>query len=152
MTLAGVLDRICRREEINGGERCPTYMYRWTILSTRWFKVYVHRFVADDWSRDLHDHPKRFISIGLAGRYVEHGPAGRRREYVAPWLRSFPASHIHRITLPAGECWTLVIVGPSLREWGFWHLEETSLRWRWIHWRTYVAADSKLADRMKACQ
>ena len=144
-------------EEINGAERCPTYLYRWIVLSTRWFKVYLHRFVADDWSRDLHDHPKRFISIGLWGRYVEHGPAGRRREYRAPWVRTFPAAHIHRITLPAGDCWTLIIVGRAVREWGFWHEEPApwfvdrrqAKHWRWIPWHVYVR--SLAADDRKAC-
>jgi hypothetical protein len=143
-------------EEINGHERCPTYMYRWTVLSTRRFKVYVHRFVADDWSRDLHDHPKRFVSIGLWGRYLEHGPAGRRREYRAPWFRTFPATHIHRVTLPAGDCWTLVIVGPPVREWGFWHLDPIEHgpvqgAWRWIPWRAYVRPGNEVANKMKAC-
>ncbi len=170
-------------EEINGADRCPTYMYRWVVLSTRWFKVYVHRFVADDWSRDLHDHPKRFVSIGLWGRYTEHGPGGRRREYRAPWIRTFPASHIHRITLPRAcggcgtpeghahrdplgcyiplflplECWTLIVVGRPVREWGFWHEEPApwfvlgrqARHWRWVPWHKYVR--SLAADERKAC-
>lgn len=144
-------------EEINGAERCPTYMYRWVLLSTPWFKFYIHRFVADDWSLDLHDHPKRFISIGLSGCYAEHQPGNRVRLYQAPWIRSFPAAHIHRITLLDGDCWTLVIVGRSVREWGFWHEgpapwfvgRRQATHWRWIHWRDYVR--SKTADERKAC-
>lgn len=64
-----LLDRLFRREDINGGERCPTYLHRWTLFQPRrprwlWrgFGIYLHKFVGDDWSRDLHDHPKRFIS------------------------------------------------------------------------------------------
>src|SRR5438309_11151194 len=108
-------------EEINGRNRCPTYLYRWHLFSTRWFKVYLHHFVGDDWSRDLHDHPKRFISIGLKGRYIEETPNGER-EYRAPWLRTFPAEHIHRIRLRPGEdAWSLVIVLKAVRKWGFWN-------------------------------
>lgn len=151
-----VVSRLTPPEEINGAERCPTYLYRWVLLSTPWFKVYLHRFVGDDWSLDLHDHPKRFVSIGLCGSYLEHGPGGRQRVYVAPWFRTFPAAHIHRLTLPAGDCWTLVVVFKTVREWGFWH-ERNPPRiayptWRWIPWREYVHRDSKLADRMKACE
>jgi hypothetical protein len=137
-------------EEVNGAERCPTYLFRWIVLSTPWFKAYVHRFVADDWSLDLHDHPKRFISIGLWGRYTEwrplpHGP----REYRSPWIRTFPATHIHRLTLPPGrECWTIVIVSRHVREWGFWHVGSEGTRW--IPWRRYVARGSE-ADARKAC-
>lgn len=95
-------------EEINGGGRCATYLYRWIILSTRWLGVYLHHFVGDDWSRDMHDHPKRFVSIGLRGGYVEDMPRGSR-EYRAPWVRSFPATHTHRLRLGRfKDCWTLV--------------------------------------------
>jgi hypothetical protein len=131
-------------EEINGGERCPTYLYRWTIFQWRGhISAYLHHFVSDDWSLDLHDHPKRFISIGLAGSYRETTPAGTR-EWKAPWLRSFPATHIHRISAPR-NCWTLVFVLKPVREWGFWHDGE------FIQWRRYVDGEGGHADKMKAC-
>lgn len=138
-----LLNKLFRLEEINGGNLCPTYLYRWTVMATRWFNVYLHHFVADDWSRDLHDHPRRFISIGLWGGYFEDTPTGTRLFY-APWIRTFPAEHIHRLRLVSNSCWTLVIVlKPSTREWGFWHAGQ------WIHWRKYVGSDeSKL---MKDC-
>lgn len=147
-----VLSRLFYLEEVNGAHRCPTYLYRWILLSTRWFKVYLHRFVADDWSLDLHDHPKRFVSIGLWGRYIEHQFHDHRREYRAPWARSFPASHVHRITLPAGDCWTLVVVFRTVREWGFWHEQAPPYpRWRWIHWGHYVRPGAPEADARRAC-
>lgn len=158
------LMRLFKHEEINGHLRCPTYMHRWTLFQPRrpralWrgFGIYVHKFVGDDWSRDLHDHSKRFISIGLHGSYVEHTPTLDAIEtdgdetlattFTAPWVRTFPADHIHRITLCADRrpCWTLVIVMRHVREWGFWH------RGMWMHWRGYVAADNKIADEMKTC-
>src|SRR2546423_15062897 len=118
--MAKLLDKLFGEpEEINGGERCPTYLWRWTIL--KWnghFSIYLHHFVGDDWSRDLHDHPKRFISIGLWGWYIEETPYSGsaewaalgpvRTRYRAPWIRTFPASHIHRLVVPSKNCWTLV--------------------------------------------
>lgn len=131
-------------EEINGAHRCPTYLYRWTVARWRGRGAYLHHFVGEDWSRDLHDHPKRFISIGLAGSYIEQTPSGSRR-WTAPWIRSFPATHIHRVLCPR-SCWTLVIVLRPVREWGFWHSE------RFIPWNDYVnGKDRAVADRMKAC-
>lgn len=134
-------------EEINGRERCPTYLYRWTLIQVKGkFSLYLHHFVGDDWSRDLHDHPKRFISIGLWGWYLEQTPSGTKR-YHAPWIRSFPATHIHRLSVPSKNCWTLVAVLKPVREWGFWHLG------RFIPWRSYVnGADAAIADKMKACE
>lgn len=149
------IDRVFKREDINGGERCPTYMFRWTLLKAKNWGVYLHHFVGDDWSLDLHDHPKRFISIGLWGNYVEYTPfypahsewaklGPVRKVFRAPWIRSFPSEHIHRIETPSKSCWTLVIVLKAVRPWGFWH------EGKFIGWREYVG--SEVADKMKACK
>ena len=143
------VDRLFRHEEINGHGRCPTYLHRWTLLKLwRGMGIYLHQFVGDDWSRDLHDHPKRFISIGLRGAYIEQWvtPAGvSARCYIAPWVRTFPPEHIHRIVLtPSREiCWTLVVVGPTTRDWGFWHAGE------WIQWSQYLV--TRHADEQRSC-
>lgn len=132
-------------EEINGADRCPTYLYRWVVLRGATWALYLHKFTGNDWSRDLHDHPKRFISIGLYGSYLEETPAGFKR-WRAPWIRSFPATHQHRLTTPWGTCWTLVLVLQTVRDWGFWH------RGVWIHWRDYVRGKySSVADARKDC-
>ena len=133
-----LIDRLLKREDISGDGVCPTYLVRWTLLSTRWFKVYLHHFVGDDWSRDPHDHPKNFISIGLWGSYIEeiynqHGQQYSEIHWRAPWLRRFPARHIHRIrSRETGGAWTIVIVGRRTRNWGFW------LRGVWVDWSAYV--------------
>ena len=139
-----LLDRLFQHEEINGHNRCETYLHRWILGSTRWFKIYLHHFVGNDWTRDLHDHPKRFISIGLKGWYIESTPLGDTI-FIAPWIRSFPATHIHRLTCPDKNTWTLVIVLKTTREWGFWH------DGGFIHWRDYVKPTNEIADEMKDC-
>jgi len=159
------LSRIFDVEEINGDGRCPTYLYRWALLRLGgWCSIYLHKFVGDDWSLDLHDHPKRFVSIGLWGWYDEQtdipadiaswldGVAGTelrattRRRWRAPWVRTFRASHRHRLTGPTREhpCWTIVIVGRAVRQWGFWP------RGQFVPWRKYV--NGPAGDAGKACQ
>ena len=156
----GIASRLLTHEPINGAGRC-NYLDRWWIVRSRHFSIYLHRFAASDWSRDLHDHPRRFLSIGLWGRYFEETPypasgPGRflpdgritggklTREFRAPWVRSFPADHIHRIIVNPGEtCWTLVIVLRTVRQWGFWPFG------RWVHFRDYLA--SPRADEAKDC-
>lgn len=134
--LRAVLSRLFIREEINGGGVCPTYLYRWELVRRENWQVYLHNFVGDDWSLDMHDHPKRFISIGLRGGYVEETPGQVERRYRAPWVRSFPAEHIHRLRLVDGRpCWTLVVVLKWVRGWGFWR--EGSF----VPWREYVNSD-----------
>jgi hypothetical protein len=163
-----LLDRLFRREEIDGNDRCPVYLIRWTIFQPRrlrkfWrgFGIYLHKFVGDDWSLDLHDHPKRFISIGLKGAYREATPIAPHergiaalytgltwKTFRAPWLRTFPANHVHRIELLEDRrpCWTFVIVLTHVREWGFWH------RGAFIHWRQYVHSDNTIATSRRSCQ
>ena len=133
---------------MTGDGLCPLYMRRWTLL--RWGEraVYLHHFVGDDWSLDLHDHPKPFLSIGLNGMYVEETALGLK-PWFAPWWRTFPAEHAHRIRLinrMPGEkvpCWTLAIVGRKEREWGWWH------KGVWYPWRTYLKMPA--AAERKSC-
>ena len=119
------IDRLFQMEEMNGG-------YRWTLARIGWFGVYLHHFVCDDWLGDMHDHPYRIVSIGLSGKYREETPGGTRI-HQAPWVRSFPASHIHRLTMvDGGSCWTLMIALKPVRIWGFW----TSAGW--TPWHEYA--------------
>lgn len=146
------IDRLFKREEMDGDGRCPTYLIRWTLLKlTGGIGVYLHKFVGDDWSLDFHDHPKRFVSIGLSGGYIEETPAlfsehlPNRKYFRAPWVRTFPAEHVHRIMLLPSRrpCWTVVVVLRTVRHWGFWH------RGLWIPWRHYVGSD--IATLRKSC-
>lgn len=145
------LNRFFKLENIDGDGICfQPYMRRWTLFSFfRLFKIYLHHFLDEDWTKDMHDHPKRFISIGLKGRYLEETPIAanmtKMQVWSAPWIRTFPASHTHRIQMvqKGEECWTLVIVFRSVRSWGFW------VNGLWIPWRQYV--DSDRARKMKSC-
>lgn len=145
MAIRRWMDKRFWLEEIDGDGLCPVYLYRWTLLKFKTWSVYLHKFVGDDWSRDLHDHPKRFYSIGLRGCYVEEQGNGGERFYAAPWIRTFPATHIHRLRLAGSRmpCWTMVIVLRPVRAWGFWHGGQ------WIPWQQYV--DSDTAVERKAC-
>ncbi len=124
-----------------------SYMLRWTLFDAFGRKAYLHKILATDWAREPHDHPKDFVSIGLSGQYVEEIYAvvdcGRMTpnyeqpkklvlkdevEYRAPWYRTFPAEHIHRLRVEPGEhCWTICITGKQRRQWGFWMKDGTHL-------------------------
>lgn len=136
-------------ETMSGAGACPVYLERWTLLNALKCGVYLHHFLGDDWGLDPHDHPRRFISIGLKGWYWEdvyHNPEIdpavailgetkliETRRFQAPWLRSFPAHHLHRVrAAECGNTWTLVIVLPKSRAWGF--VQDG----KWIPFREYV--------------
>ena len=117
------LNRLLRMETINGNGRCPMYLYRWTLLKLpRGIGIYLHKFVGPDWSEDLHDHPKRFVSIGLRGHYWDARALDRGVDGCAlPEMFSSTA---------------LVLVGPTQREWGFWKVRRGVMSW--VPWREHV--------------
>lgn len=124
--------------------------------------VYLHKFLRDDDDRALHDHPWFWCSILLRGEYVEHtiraGGIVRRSRRAAGSVRIASPWRAHRIELfpwwlgpddiempPVSEridqnlrapCWTLFIIGPRLRNWGF-HCPERG----WVPWQRFTAAD-----------
>lgn len=128
-------------ETMNGRGLCPVYLERWTLFGWLFKRfgvgLYLHHFMGDDWSLDLHDHPRRFTSIGLSGWYFEDvgdkdGNIVETKKFTAPWIRSFPANHVHRVrAAECGNTWTLVWVGRPTQEWGFFSSAG------WIHFRSY---------------
>ena len=125
---------------IIGGAENP-YMLRWWLVPrNRWFNVYLHKFCRDDDDRALHDHPFAFISLMLRGRYVEMVQGGfKRRRWLSIAFRK--AAHRHRVILYRDDddnpmpCWTLVITGPRVREWGFWCPQG------FVPWRQFVSSN-----------
>lgn len=141
-------------EIFDGGGRCE-YMFRWTLRRfARWCPVkgiYLQKIVGDDWSLDLHDHPTRFISIGLWGWYLETCWIPQIDEEItvkwrAPWIRTFVAEHRHRLIVPEPPCWTLCIVFQNRRDWGFWR------DGRWTKWDEYVWGPGADAGARRGCE
>jgi hypothetical protein len=57
------------------------------------------------------------------------------RERMRPgMLRLRPANHAHRTKVGPSGCWTLVVMGPLRRRWGFWR------DGLWWFWKDYEAA------------
>ena len=143
------LDRLFEFESLTPPWSDHAYLHRWRLLALPGKRrIYLHRFLGPDWGRDPHDHPKWFLSIGLWGSYTEEyaypyvgytGKAcGAQRTYRAPWVRLFPATHIHRIKeIGKRGCWTLVVTGRKTREWGFWRRNRRG-KFVWVPWEQYV--------------
>jgi hypothetical protein len=111
------LSKLSRSENGNGAG--DVFFYRYVLLKTRWFAVYLHEFLRSDGDRCLHDHPWSFVSIILSGGYWEEMPDGRHWRPVGSILLR-RAKTAHRIELwPGTRPWSLVIVGPKVRPWGF---------------------------------
>lgn len=136
------------------GGRDRPYMLRWYVIPRNpLVNVYLHKFMRDDDDRALHDHPWNFLSIMLWGSYREHRDIETRgsdftffrsAEKVRGWLSIAyrRATDRHRVTLRKSlstgnpiPCWTLVITGPRVRDWGFWCPQG------FVPWQTFVAKD-----------
>lgn len=136
--------RLLPDTEVIGPPECPI-LHRWTLWP--WgerkhengdvrFKLMVHRFLPNADDRDMHDHPRGFVTLVLRGRYDDHsldpGAGTVRVDRLRPGsIRHRPAKHIHRTKVGPDGCWTLVVMGPMERAWGFWR------DGRWMYWRDH---------------
>jgi hypothetical protein len=109
---------------INGDDGEP-YLERYFLCSFLGATAYIHRFVASDPDRGLHDHPwGRSLSLVLAGGYREVrrcGTKAARCRSLKPWrLNYIRGGDFHRIVLdPGKEAWTLFLHGSRKKGWGF---------------------------------
>lgn len=134
---------IRERVVING----RVHLYRWTLLSCRWFQVVIHNFISDD-PPDLHDHAWWNVSIVLWGRLKETTykrvpwaalPAYSSRYLRAGSVRIRSSTQLHRLSLVDGKpAWTLFITGPVQRDWGY------DTESGWIPWKRYPVRHNTL--------
>lgn len=118
----------CRCRIINGADQTP-YLERYHLLKLPFnYQVYLHRFVASDPGRGLHNHPwESAFALILSGKYEEIRMADTSNNYMLK-TRVLSSGHFnwingsvfHRINLiDSKEVWTLFIHGPKARSWGF---------------------------------
>ncbi len=124
-----------------GGENA--YMLRWYLLPRNpWFNIYLHKFLRDDDDRALHDHPWNFCSLMIKGAYRETRPNGVTTR-IAPSFAYRRATDQHRVALDRDEnnkeipCWTIVLTGAKIRNWGFWCLKG------FVPWQDFVDHSDK---------
>jgi hypothetical protein len=145
-------------KEVIGPPDCPL-MHRWTFINggPKSVKLMVHHFLPNADDRDVHDHPRAFYTFVVRGHYddmepcpydrsgANHGDLGGGwicricdgrnvvlNERMKPgMLRLRPAAHRHRTKVGPRGCWTIVLMGPLVRDWGFWR------RGKWWLWKNY---------------
>ena len=105
------------------GEDGVPYLTRYYLIKNRFFSLYLHRIHRSDEDRALHCHPRQFVSFLLNGPgYTEHQSSGRKK-FFSPFsinTRHDPADP-HRLEVEPGkgDQWTLVLMGPYKKRWGF---------------------------------
>jgi hypothetical protein len=111
------------------GENQQPYLERYHLLRLPFgIHIYLHRFVASDPGRALHNHPWRSaLSVVLSGEYQETRLGGSNTDFQletrhigAGRFNYISGKIYHRINLAPGEqAWTLFIHTASHRSWGF---------------------------------
>jgi hypothetical protein len=112
------------------------YMLRWILKlpftirlpgGWRFSEIRLHKILRSDKDRHSHDHPFDFWSLLLTGGYDEVLPSSllfdeftARRRWLSVVRHRGADAHRLILTRPV---WTLVLVSPKYREWGF-HTED----------------------------
>lgn len=109
------------------GPKNDPYLLRWYVIPrNRLCNIYLHKFLRSGDDRALHDHPWWFVSILLKGTYREVTVENKLCKVTTEWRKRFSiafhsAEYRHRVELQNNApCWTLVITGRRVRDWGFW--------------------------------
>lgn len=121
VTVARIKKFVIRGCEAHGnGDRA--YLIRWTLWERAGgWQFLLHKFVADDHTRELHDHPWWFVTLILWRGYREHLPGGIVKRRWPGMILFRRATHQHSVTLVDGKsAWTCVLTGSKSRTWGFW--------------------------------
>jgi len=124
-----------RPHQIVGPAERP-YLNRWFLIPrNRWCNLYLHEFLRSDEPDALHNHPWGFASAVLRHAYFEVTADGRRKRR-AGTIALRGAGFRHRIELIAPSpgqqprsCWTVVLTGPKVQEWGFWCSPDVFIPW-----------------------
>ncbi len=134
------------------GAPSDPYLRRWHILKTPLAGIYIHQFVRSDDPRALHDHPWPSVSLILDGYYgemVRTSPSLMFWRHPGDVVFRGPRAR-HRIVLDRPRCGkpypvlTLFLVGPRVREWGFWCPKG------FVPWREFCAP-SNMGQIGKGC-
>lgn len=86
--------------------------------------LYLHHFHRSDVDRELHNHPWRWaVSFVLVGGYREERRSGMNVVYRTVRPGAFNVireEDFHRVDLLEEDAWSLFLVGPKVKSWGFW--------------------------------
>ncbi|MGV6816553.1 MAG: hypothetical protein ACWA44_04675 [Thiotrichales bacterium] len=105
------------------------YLERYYLGRLFGMTFYIHRFVASDGDRALHDHPWKFCAaLCLAGGYQEKrlrwfnpetGYDCVKRKIRPGKFNIIRISNFHQILQTQPETWTLFMHTPKIKSWGF---------------------------------
>lgn len=121
---------------------CSASLLKRTLPTICGLSAYLHRFTGPDDDHETHDHPWNWASLVLRGWYIERvrDPGGFYSINIRKkWSLAFRgATFAHSIVRVSAlvPCWTLVIRGPKIRDWGFFETQDGAPD-KWVEWRMH---------------
>ncbi len=102
------------------GDDGAAYMERYYLCTLFGVRCYLHRFLASDPDRGLHNHPWDWSrSLILSGHYFEVRKGSCKR-FTPGMTNRIGPNDFHRIILPKDvSTWTLFCHGERIQGWGF---------------------------------
>jgi len=127
-------------------EEKDPYLHRYYLINTRWIKwifpklsyrIVLHHTVKSDVD-GLHDHPWPWKSRLVSGGYWEDTPDGKFWREPSQGWRTRTGEDFHRLIIDeemanGEETWSLFVMGPRYKEWGFLAGDGS-----WIPWEEYI--------------
>lgn len=136
-----ILRKLFLVKEIKNSEGVIHFL-RYRLISTPWFKLYLHKICRSDEDNHMHDHPWNFASLILSGSYLEKyfvaGNWGEEIERVRKPGNMVRHHHtdVHKLSLSTPFVWTLVFASGKVQPWGyqtqFGWIDHVSYR-KWKH-------------------
>lgn len=110
------------------GPHGEPYLERYVLARWGGHAVFLHRFLASDPDRGLHDHPwSKSVSLIVCGGYDEKRLVSKDgkvwmafKSVTAGSLNVIRGDDFHQVVLPPGRhAWTMFYHGPRVKTWGF---------------------------------
>jgi hypothetical protein len=115
-----LLRKWCPRYKHIGWREIGEKFTRYTLFECQFFTVYLHKLTAPTPHAKCHNHPWNFWAVLLWGGYwesVDGGPFFWRHPLSVLYR---PARFTHNVITPPGKTnWSICIMSPKKREWGF---------------------------------
>ena len=136
-----------QKKVIKNLDQTQEYLVRYSLRLPFGWSVKVHQILLSDGDRCRHSHPWIMIRVILKGGYTEEVGPGKFVE-LKPWRPWYPfrmyyagwnfQHRIHKLT--NGPNWSLVLMGPKKREWGFF------VKGGWMHWKKFLSGGKNRID------
>lgn len=155
-----------RDRGVNGEIKGSLYLRRYMLFYSRFFCIYIHRFLKSD-DETHHDHPWNFLTYIVEGSYTEELLKSSVYDKFKVWPVRFKksqnhreagsiaykrATDIHRVIVDKERTeeeideapLTVCFIGPRIREWGFWLPAQTKVSRqdkKWVLWTEFLGID-----------